>query len=54
MKKELSRDSYDLVYCNDADTLRIGINGAKRIEMIFDMHDISHTWIENSKIPFAK
>jgi len=55
MKKELNSDSYDLVYCNDADTLKIGINGAKKgLKMIFDMHDISHTWIENSKIPFAK
>ena len=55
MKKELNSDSYDLVYCNDADTLRIGINGAKKgLKIIFDMHDISHTWIENSKIPFAK
>ena len=55
MKKELNSDSYDLIYCNDADTLRIGINGAKKgLKMIFDMHDISHTWLENSKIPFAK
>lgn len=55
MKKELTAETYDVVYCNDADTLKIGIDGTDRgLRMIFDMHDISHTWIENSKIPFAK
>ncbi len=35
-----------LVYCHDADTLRIGVDLARRFgtPYVFDMHDLQHTW----------
>ena len=37
----------DLVYCHDADTLKVGISLRNRhsVPFIFDMHDLAHTWI---------
>ena len=36
-----------LVYCHDADTLKIGIalKRAKSVPFVFDMHDLQHTWV---------
>ena len=46
-------DDVDLVHCHDADTLEIGIKVAKRnrkqgeigTKILFDMHDLHHTWV---------
>jgi len=43
----------DLIHCHDADTLGIGLQVAKRshvggnpsIPVLFDMHDLHHTWV---------
>ena len=37
----------DIVYCHDADTLKIGfsLKNSHSIPFIFDMHDLAHTWI---------
>lgn len=37
----------DFVYCHDADTLKVGISIKNRhsVPLIFDMHDLAHTWI---------
>ena len=36
-----------LVYCHDADTLRVGSVLKKRLDVpfVFDMHDLQHTWV---------
>lgn len=36
-----------LVYCHDADTLKIGtsLKRAKSVPFVFDMHDLQHTWV---------
>ena len=36
-----------LVYCHDADTLRVGmeIKTACGVPFVFDMHDLQHTWV---------
>ena len=37
----------DLIYCHDADTLKVGVSLKKRhsVPFVFDMHDLAHTWI---------
>lgn len=44
---ELSKKPPDAVYCHDADTLHIGCVLKKKndINLIFDMHDLHHTWV---------
>ena len=36
-----------LVYCHDADTLRVGcaLKSANDVPFVFDMHDLQHTWV---------
>ncbi|MDP6742647.1 MAG: glycosyltransferase [Candidatus Thalassarchaeaceae archaeon] len=46
-------DEIDLIHCHDADTLEIGLQVSKRslahdkstIPVLFDMHDLHHTWV---------
>lgn len=47
VKREITSLPCDLVYCNDADTLKAGIRMARRMNCpsLFDMHDLHHTWI---------
>lgn len=43
----LLHDPPSLVYCHDADTLRVGtvLKEKRGIPFIFDMHDLQHTWV---------
>ena len=36
-----------MVYCHDADTLRVGtaLKKSHQIPFVFDMHDLQHTWV---------
>ena len=45
--RTLTHDPPALVYCHDADTLKIGcaLKEAANIPFVFDMHDLQHTWI---------
>ncbi len=45
--RTLLHDPPALVYCHDADTLRIGtaLKQQLGIPLVFDMHDLQHTWI---------
>lgn len=47
VRDTLLRDPPGLVYCHDADTLKIGIalKRAKSVPFVFDMHDLQHTWV---------
>ena len=47
VKKTLLTNPPDCVYCHDADTLSIGVKLKKKvgIPMVFDMHDLQHTWL---------
>lgn len=40
-------DPPSLVYCHDADTLRIGVTlkNQRSVPFVFDMHDLHHTWV---------
>tara|TARA_B100001750_G_scaffold242126_1_gene254985 strand:+ start:9156 stop:10271 length:1116 start_codon:yes stop_codon:yes gene_type:complete len=46
-------DDIDLIHCHDADTLDVGLKVANRIAkkgkttipILFDMHDLHHTWV---------
>ena len=44
---KLSVDSPDVVVCHDADTLIVGCNIKQKlgIKLVFDMHDLQHTWV---------
>ena len=37
----------DILYCHDADTLSLGmrLNRQRSIPVVFDMHDLHHTWV---------
>lgn len=43
----LLHDPPALVYCHDADTLRVGIalHSKRTIPFVFDMHDLQHMWV---------
>ncbi len=43
----LLHDPPGLVYCHDADTLRVGtaLKKSHHIPFVFDMHDLQHTWV---------
>ena len=45
--RTLTHDPPALVYCHDADTLKIGcaLKETANIPFVFDMHDLQHTWI---------
>ena len=47
----LSNDLPDLIYCHDADTLSIGMALKKKhsLPVVFDMHDLHHTWAKMAK-----
>ena len=48
MIRLLSREKFDIIVCHDADTLAIGTAIKRRlpsISLVFDMHDLQHTWI---------
>ena len=54
VKKEISNDDYDAVWCNDSDTLAIGISKQKSgLKLVYDMHDISHSWISKLNYPLS-
>ena len=44
--KNLVNSPPDLVHCHDADTLAVGLilKARKKSVLIFDMHDLAHTW----------
>ena len=48
--RSLATNLPHLVYCHDADTLAIGcfLKKKYKIPLIFDMHDLHHTWIRMS------
>ena len=50
--------SPDVVFCHDADTLAVGCKLKRKlgIKLVFDMHDLQHTWImmPNPKSPVRK
>lgn len=48
--RTLENDPPSLVYCHDADTLRIGELIQRRcgLPFVFDMHDLQHSWIRLS------
>ena len=45
--RTLTNDPPMLLYCHDADTLRIGceLKTNCAIPFVFDMHDLQHTWV---------
>jgi len=45
--RTLLHDPPALVYCHDADTLRVGIDveASCGTPFVFDMHDLQHTWV---------
>ena len=45
--RTLSHEPPMLVYCHDADTLRIGceLKSLCGVPFVFDMHDLQHTWV---------
>lgn len=45
--RTLLNDPPALVYCHDADTLRVGVAMKRHhnVPFVFDMHDLQHTWI---------
>lgn len=45
--RTLNHDPPALVYCHDADTLRVGcaLKDAANVPFVFDMHDLQHTWV---------
>ena len=47
VRDTLLNDPPGLVYCHDADTLKIGValKRAKAVPFVFDMHDLHHTWV---------
>ena len=47
VKKTLLTNPPDCVYCHDADTLSIGVELKKKVglPLVFDMHDLQHTWL---------
>ena len=47
VERTLANDPPALVYCHDADTLRVGIAMKKthNVPFVFDMHDLQHTWV---------
>lgn len=54
VKKEISNEEYDVVWCNDSDTLSIGISKQKSgLKLVYDMHDISHSWISKLNYPLS-
>ncbi|MGA0353385.1 MAG: glycosyltransferase, partial [Poseidonia sp.] len=47
VERTLANDPPALVYCHDADTLRVGtaLKKAHGVPFVFDMHDLQHTWV---------
>jgi len=45
--RTLNNEPPAMVYCHDADTLRVGcaLKASKAVPFVFDMHDLQHTWI---------
>jgi len=50
VSRSLAANPPHLVYCHDADTLAVGCFLKKKYEttLVFDMHDLQHTWIRMS------
>ena len=54
VKREISNEEYDVIWCNDSDTLAVGISKQKSgLKMVYDMHDISHSWISKLNYPLT-
>lgn len=54
VKKEISNADYDVIWCNDSDTLDVGISKQKSgLRLVYDMHDISHSWISKLNYPLT-
>ena len=47
VSRGLATNNPDVVYCHDADTLAVGCLLKKKYEipLVFDMHDLQHSWI---------
>ena len=47
VERTLVNDPPGLVYCHDADTLRVGcaLKASHGVPFVFDMHDLQHTWV---------
>ena len=48
---ELLKTEPEVIHCHDADTLAIGISLKKKLRttLVFDLHDLAHTWARMSK-----
>lgn len=54
IKKEISNEDYDIIWCNDSDTLAVGISKQKiGLRLVYDMHDISHSWVSKLNYPLS-
>ena len=54
IKREISNEEYDVIWCNDSDTLTVGISKQKiGLRLVYDMHDISHSWISKLNYPLS-
>ena len=54
VKREISNEEYDVIWCNDSDTLTVGISKQKiGLRLVYDMHDISHSWISKLNYPLS-
>jgi len=47
VERTLVNEPPSLVYCHDADTLRVGcaLKASHGVPFVFDMHDLQHTWV---------
>ena len=54
LKTEISNEDYDIIWCNDSDTLAVGISKQKNgLKLVYDMHDISHSWVSKLNYPLS-
>lgn len=54
VKREISHEDYDVIWSNDSDTLAVGISKQKNgLRLVYDMHDISHSWISKLNYPLS-
>ena len=54
VKREISHEDYDVIWSNDSDTLAVGISKQKNgLILVYDMHDISHSWISKLNYPLS-
>ncbi len=47
----LQKNPPDIIHCHDADTLAVGLSLKSKlgIKLVFDMHDLAHTWARMEK-----